>query len=62
MVPIYGRVEGSVDRAGEYNPTWTNWSLLIGRPHDILVAGFEGRTVNYLPSPFPGEENSVITI
>lgn len=48
MVPIYGRVEGSVDREGEYNPTWTNWSLLIGRPHDILVAGFEGRTVNYL--------------
>ncbi|WP_321495672.1 glycogen/starch/alpha-glucan phosphorylase [uncultured Desulfobacter sp.] len=48
MVPIYGRVEGSVDRDGEYNPTWTNWSLLIGRPHDILVAGFEGRTVNYL--------------
>ena len=48
MVPIYGRVEGSVDREGEYNPTWTNWSLIIGRPHDILIAGFEGRTVNYL--------------
>ena len=48
MVPIYGRVEGSVDSDGEYNPTWTNWSLLIGRPHDILIAGFEGRTVNYL--------------
>jgi len=48
MVPIYGRVEGSVDRYGEYNPVWTNWALLIGRPHDILVAGFEGRTVNYL--------------
>ncbi|WP_035239135.1 glycogen/starch/alpha-glucan phosphorylase [Desulfobacter vibrioformis] len=48
MVPIYGQVEGSVDRDGEYNPIWTNWSLLIGRPHDILVAGFEGRTVNYL--------------
>ena len=48
MVPIYGQVEGSVDRDGEYNPTWSNWSLLIGRPHDILVAGFEGRTVNYL--------------
>lgn len=48
MVPIYGRVEGSVDRNGEYNPVWTNWALLIGRPHDILIAGFEGRTVNYL--------------
>lgn len=48
MVPIYGRVEGSVDRDGEYNPVWSNWALLIGRPHDILVAGFEGRTVNYL--------------
>ena len=48
MVPIYGRVEGSVDRYGEYNPVWTNWALLIGRPHDILIAGFEGRTVNYL--------------
>jgi starch phosphorylase len=48
MVPIYGRVEGSVDRDGEYNPVWSNWALLIGRPHDILVAGFEGHTVNYL--------------
>ncbi len=48
MVPIYGRVEGSVDRNGEYNPVWTNWTLLIGRSHDILIAGFQGHTVNYL--------------
>ncbi len=32
MVPIYGQVEGSVDRDGEYNPVWSNWALLIGRP------------------------------
>ena len=48
MVPVYGRIEDSLDLEGEYNPTWTDWTLLIGRPHDILVAGFEGRTVNHL--------------
>lgn len=48
MIPIYGRVEDVMLDNGEYNPTWSDWALIIGRPHDILVSGFGGRTVNTL--------------
>ncbi len=48
MLPIYGKIEDTLDRNGEYNPMWTNWKLFMGRPHDILVSGHGGRTVNRL--------------
>ena len=48
MVPVYGRIEHAVDRKGEYNPMWMDWRILIGVPHDMLVAGYGGRTVNLL--------------
>jgi starch phosphorylase len=48
MVPVYGRIEVSEDMDGEYNPMWVDWKLIIGRAHDIPVAGFGGRTVNRL--------------
>jgi starch phosphorylase len=48
VVPVYGRIEHGVDRAGNYNPMWLAWKVLIGVPHDMPVAGYGGRTVNYL--------------
>ena len=48
LIPIYGTVEDSKDRNGDYNPVWRDWALLEGRPHDILVSGYGGRTVNRL--------------
>ncbi len=48
MVPIYGKVDDYTDPKGEYNPTWADWGLILGRPHDILIAGYGGRTVNRL--------------
>lgn len=45
-IPVYGRVEGSLDRRGGFNPLWLDWQLLVGVPHDLLVAGYGGRTVN----------------
>lgn len=48
MIPIYGKIEDTRDTKGEYNPMWTDWKLLIGRPHDILIPGYGGRTVNRL--------------
>jgi len=48
MVPVYGRVERSVDRKGGYNPMWLDWKILIGIPHDMPVVGYGGQTVNYL--------------
>lgn len=48
LIPIYGKVEDSEDFEGEYNPMWTEWGLLVGRPHDILIPGYGGKTVNRL--------------
>jgi starch phosphorylase len=48
LVPIYGRIEHGVDRRGGYNPMWMDWKVLIGVPHDMLIAGYGGRTVNRL--------------
>jgi starch phosphorylase len=48
MIPIYGSIEDAFDQDGEYNPTWKDWKLIIGRPHDILIAGYGGRTANRL--------------
>ena len=48
FIPLYGRIEHSVDRAGGYNPMWLDWRFLVGIPHDVLVAGYGGHTVNRL--------------
>jgi glycogen phosphorylase len=48
LVPIYGRIEHAVDRAGGYNPMWLDWKLLVGVPHDLLIPGYGGRTVHRL--------------
>ncbi|MBZ5675367.1 MAG: glycogen/starch/alpha-glucan phosphorylase [Acidobacteriia bacterium] len=48
LVPVYGRVEHSVDRKGAYNPMWMDWKVLIGIPYDFPVVGYGGQTVNYL--------------
>jgi len=48
MVPVYGRIEHAVDRAGEYNPMWLDWQVLIGVPHDMLVPGYGGGFVQRL--------------
>ena len=48
LIPIYGRIEHGVDRAGRYNPMWLDWRLLVGVPHDVLIVGHGGRTVNLL--------------
>jgi len=48
LIPVYGRIEPTQDRSGEYNPMWMDWKLLVGVPYDIPIAGYGGRTVNYL--------------
>ncbi len=48
LVPIYGRIEHAVDRTGEYNPMWMEWRTLVGVPHDLLIPGWGGETVNVL--------------
>lgn len=51
MVPLYGRVEDSPvlkDSAGKPVPVWVEWKIVLGVPEDMPIAGFGGRTVNYL--------------
>ncbi|MDX2029023.1 MAG: glycogen/starch/alpha-glucan phosphorylase [Blastocatellia bacterium] len=48
VIPLYGHIEDSTDRDGNYNPMWLDWQVLIGVPHDMPVAGYGGRTINYL--------------
>ena len=47
IVPLYGRVDHSVERKGDFSP-WVDWQPLIGVPFDIPVVGYGGKTVNYL--------------
>jgi len=47
-IPVFGHVEHSEDKNGDYNPMWMGWELLIGMPYDMPIAGFGGDTVNYL--------------
>lgn len=48
LVPVYGRIEHTLDRNGHYNPMWMDWQILIGVPYDFPIVGYGGRTVNSL--------------
>ena len=48
IVPVHGHIEHAADRKGDYNPMWLGWRVLIGVPYDTLIAGYGGRTVNFL--------------
>ncbi len=48
IIPIYGRIEHFQDRAGDYNPMWLDWKIIIGIPFDIPIVGYGGETVNWL--------------
>ena len=48
LVPLYGRVEESVDKDGQHNPMWVEWQYVMGVPHDFPIVGYGGHTVNWL--------------
>ena len=48
LIPVYGRIESTADRFGEYNPMWMDWRLIIGVPYDMPIVGQDGKTVNFL--------------
>src|SRR6202021_3052171 len=45
---LYGHVEHTRDRDGNYNPMWLGWKVVLGVPHDMPMVGYGGRTVNFL--------------
>jgi starch phosphorylase len=48
LVPMYGRIEHTRDRAGNYNPMWLDWRVVVGVPRDMKIVGYGGHTANYL--------------
>src|SRR5579862_2105267 len=48
QIPVYGRIEYRPDRRGEYRQTWVDRRVLTGIPYDLPIAGFGGRTVNFV--------------
>lgn len=47
-IQFYGRVEESYDSFGNYHPRWVDTKNVLGIPHDIPVAGYDTKTVNFL--------------
>ena len=48
MIPVYGRVEPHTTRDGKQLRLWTDHGIIVGLPSDLPIAGFGGRTVNYV--------------
>ncbi len=48
MIPLYGRIDSSIDAEGQYEPHWLGWNTIIGVPSDIPAVGFGGTSVNFL--------------
>lgn len=48
LIPVYGRIEHTVDSNGHYQPSWVDWKLIVGVPYDMPIVGYGGKTVNVL--------------
>ena len=48
IIPVYGRVEPQATRDGEQRRLWKDHGVIVGIPSDLPIAGFGGRTVNYV--------------
>ena len=47
-IPLYGRIEHTRDSEGNRCERWADYKIVIGVPNDMPVAGYGGKTVNYL--------------
>ncbi len=46
-VPVYGAIaHTTVD--GVYKPSWVDYKIIVGVPHDMPIVGYGGQTVNVL--------------
>ena len=48
VIPVYGRIEPRLDRAGEYRPLWTDYRVIVGIPSDLPITGFKSQSVNHV--------------
>lgn len=47
-VKIYGRVENRFDEQGKLFKEWVDTKTIAGLPWDIGIAGYQGKTINFL--------------
>ncbi len=47
-VEFFGKIAPGMGPDGGYRPRWTDTRSVMGVPHDVLVAGYGGKTVNIL--------------
>jgi len=48
VVPVYGTIAHTHDRHGAYSPSWVDYRVIVGVPHDMPIVGYGGHTVNVL--------------
>jgi starch phosphorylase len=46
-IPVYGTIQHA-NAGGAYAPSWVDFKLIVGVPHDMPIVGYGGRTVNVL--------------
>jgi glycogen phosphorylase len=47
IVPVYGSIAHKTV-SGVYKPSWVDYKVIIGVPHDMPIVGYGGQTVNVL--------------
>jgi len=47
-VMVYGRVDHRTEADGSIRPTWVDWQMFEGVPHDVPIIGYRTNTVNFL--------------
>jgi starch phosphorylase len=47
IVPVYGSI-AHTSAGGVYRPSWVDYKVIIGVPHDMPIVGYGGDTVNVL--------------
>ena len=47
VVPVYGSISHTT-AGGVYKPSWVDYKVIIGVPHDMPIVGYGGQTVNVL--------------
>src|SRR3954466_946520 len=47
VVPVYGAIAPTTI-GGVYKPSWVDYKVIVGVPHDMPIVGYGGQTVNVL--------------
>ena len=47
VVPVYGAIAHTTV-GGVYKPSWVDYKVIVGVPHDMPIVGYGGQTVNFL--------------